>query len=145
MDKMQDLRSVFGSVATESLELLRNAINNDRAIRGRFIDARGNGCLVYWASGREVVDRRGREQWEKEQALLGCDADAVRRVIAGWDAISPSGIVKGPGYDEVYPKPTYTVMTEDVLSVIDELMAARREANAEEDAAVAKCGAEAVG
>jgi hypothetical protein len=141
MSKMEDLRTVLSAAETSGVESLRRAMHSGRVIHGRFISGKG-GCLVYWASDRTVVDRPSREKFEASRAAIGCEcSEEMRRVIVGWDANSPDTILKGDGYDEAYPKATYVITPEDVIQVIDEVLAERASANANEDAAVAKCEA----
>lgn len=144
MSKFDDLRLVFSAIETNHLELLRGAIYDNLVCRCRFVDGKGKGCLMYWASGREVVDRQRREQWTA--SLLGGGEkirSAILRIIVGWDAVEPEVICKGLGYATTYPEssfpirePSYMIMASEVLAVVEEVLAARAEANAAEEAAV---------
>lgn len=137
MSKESDLRLVLSAVDTSGLNALKLAFAAGKVTSGRFFDTYGNGCLIYWASERQVVDRGTREHWERSNPLLGCEGGAaIKRVIVGWDANNPSCILKGKDYDVTYPKATYVISPGDVLGAIDSILAERSAANTLEDEAV---------
>ncbi|MGC3966907.1 MAG: hypothetical protein QM775_05905 [Pirellulales bacterium] len=136
MSKKQDLEMVFAAIPTSGLKSLWQALRDDRVIRGRFVDGRGNGCLFHWLSEQEMVDRPSRMLWTTGNPLLTTAHDrAMRRIIVGWDAAEPEAIVKGAGYEHEYPAVRYIVRPKDVRRAIRNVMKVRREANRLERAA----------
>ncbi|MCE9604949.1 MAG: hypothetical protein K8U03_08615 [Planctomycetia bacterium] len=137
MTKEQDLLLVASSIPTSGLRSLSKALRCRRVIHGRFVDGRGNGCLFYWLSEREMVDRASRIHWTRTNPLFDSAHDeAIRRLIVGWDASTPSAVVKGPGYDTEYPAATYALTEDDIRQGLAATLRLRRAANRAENEAV---------
>lgn len=148
MTKEQDLQLVASSVSTAGLRSLSRALRCHRVIHGRFVDGRGNGCVFYWLSEREMVDRASRIHWTNSNPLFEQEHDAaIRRLIVGWDASTPDAVVKGPGYDAEYPAASYVLTEQDLRRALATTLRDRRAANQAENEAVrraAKATAEQV-
>lgn len=139
MTKEQDLELVASSVSTSGLRSLSRALRCHRVIHGRFVDGRGNGCVFYWLSEREMVDRASRIHWTHSNPLFDIEHDqAIRRLIVGWDASTPEAVVKGPGYDTEYPQASYELKEADIRMALAKTLRMRRAANHAENAAVRK-------
>lgn len=137
MTKEQDLHLVASSVSTAGLRSLSKALRCHRVIYGRFIDGRGNGCVFYWLSEREMVDRASRIQWTHGNPLFEKEHDdAIRRLIVGWDAATPEAVVKGPGYDKEYPPAAYNLTEADLRRALAKELRTRRAVNRAENEAV---------
>lgn len=135
MNKQRDLRMVFSAIPTTGLRSLWTALSAKRVIRGRFVDARGNGCLFYWLSECQMTDRASRLAWTCSNALFTEAHDAaIRRIIVGWDNAQPDAIVKGAGYENEYPAVGYVIRRSDVRRAIKKVMRLRRAANTAERA-----------
>lgn len=137
MTKEQDLQLVAAGISTSGLRSLSKALRCRRVIHGRFVDGRGNGCVFYWLSEREMVDRASRIHWTHSNPLFDQQHDeAIRRLIVGWDASTPEAVVKGPGYDSEYPAASYVLTEQDLRQALAAALRDRRAANQAEDAAL---------
>jgi len=137
MTKEQDLQLVASSIPTSGLRSLSKALRCRRVIHGRFVDGRGNGCVFYWLSEREMVDRASRIHWTRSNPLFEQEHDeAIRRLIVGWDASTPDAVVKGPGYDIEYPTASYVLNEQDIRKALAVALRTRRNANRAENEAV---------
>jgi hypothetical protein len=134
MTKEQDLQLVASSIPTSGLRSLSKALRCRRVIHGRFVDGRGNGCVFYWLSEREMVDRASRILWTRSNPLFDQEHDeAIRRLIVGWDAATPESVVKGPGYDVEYPTASYVLTEQDLRQALAVALRQRRAANQAEN------------
>jgi len=134
MTKEQDLQLVASSIPTSGLRSLSKALRCRRVIHGRFVDGRGNGCVFYWLSEREMVDRASRILWTRSNPLFDQAHDeAIRRLIVGWDASTPDAVVKGPGYDIEYPAASYVLTEQDIRQALAVALRQRRAANQAEN------------
>lgn len=137
MSKEQDLQLVAASIPTSGLRSLSKALRCRRVIHGRFVDGRGNGCVFYWLSEREMVDRASRIHWTRNNPLFDHEHDeAIRRLIVGWDASTPEAVVKGPGYDSEYPAASYVLTEADLRQALAAALRMRRAANRAENEAI---------
>ncbi len=137
MSKEQDLQLVASSIPTSGLRSLSKALRCRRVIHGRFVDGRGNGCVFYWLSEREMVDRACRIHWTRSNPLFDTEHDeAIRRLIVGWDASTPDAVVKGPGYDSEYPAASYVLTEADLRQALAAALRMRRVVNRAENEAV---------
>lgn len=137
MTKEQDLQLVAACIPTSGLRSLSRALRCRRVIHGRFVDGRGNGCVFYWLSEREMVDRASRIHWTNGNPLFDQAHDeAIRRLIVGWDASTPEAVVKGPGYDAEYPAASYVLTEQDLRQALATALRDRRAANQAENEAV---------
>lgn len=128
MNALADLALVFAAVSMNALRSLQNALACKRVINGRFVDGRGNGCIFHWLSEREMVDRASRKHWTGSNWLFGLEqSNAMKRLIVGWDANNPEMVVKGPGYDNEYPAPSYVLAPEVLAAALAQAVKERED------------------
>lgn len=131
---IRDLATMLDIVPTSGLRSLARALRHGAVIRGRFTDAAGGGCLMYWLSEGEVVDRTSRRSWTRSNPFCTDEIDRLARtLIAAWDAALPAWeTLKGAGYEAEYPRAPYVLQVSDVRQALAIALRARRQANASE-------------